>query len=318
MKRERVGVIGVGPIGGILAAHLAKSGVDVVAVDVIEPLIKKIKEGGIRVTGPATEKTYGEILVRLKDATTSLDALKEAETVFVCTKTTVLDSVVKSLKRVWQEGKTLISFQNGIDPEESLSEVAGRENTLRVVVNYAGNAVEDGVYKMNWFNPPNYVGALTKEAKRKAEKIAKLLTSVKLLTEAVDDIKKYAFEKTALNATLCPICALTGQTMGAAMANEDSRRLVVEILKEARKVGEAMGLKFEHSLDDWLKYLSAGGPHKPSLAVDLEAGRKTEIDFMNGKIVEYGRKFGIPTPYNDSMLWSVRARENQILSSKER
>jgi 2-dehydropantoate 2-reductase len=316
MKRNRVAVVGAGPIGGILAGHLARSGIQVVAVDVIEPLVRKIGERGIKVTGPAAEKTYGEFLVKLKGSTTSFDVLKDAETVFVCTKTTVLNSVVKSLKSVWQEGKTLISFQNGIDPEENLAEVAGRENTLRVVVNYAGNAVEDGVYKMNWFNPPNYIGALTKDSKKEAQEIAEMLSNARLLTETVDDIKKYAFEKTALNATLCPICALSGQTMGEAMADEDARNLVIEILKEARKVGEAMGFKFEHSLDDWINYLSAGGPHKPSLAVDLDAGRRTEIDFMNGKIVEYGRRLGIPTPYNDSMVWCVRAKEHQVTTSK--
>ncbi len=311
-----VGVVGVGPIGGILSAHLAKSGVDVIVVDVVEPLIARVKEQGIHVTGPASEKTYGEFAVKVKEASVSFDALADAGYVFVCTKTIVLDAVVDSLKPVWTEGKTLISFQNGIDPEDVLAQVAGRDNTLRVVVNYAGNVVEHGVCKMNWFTPPNHISALTEAGRAKAEEIAQILSDAKLTTDVVDDVKKYAFEKTALNATLCPICALTGQTMGEAMADEDAKLLVLEILKEAREVGEAQGWQFEHTIEDWMKYLSAGGPHKPSLAVDLDAGRKTEIDFMNGKITEYGRKLGIPTPYNDSMVWSVRATERRIRSGK--
>lgn len=317
MSSLSVSVVGVGPIGGILSAHLAQSGVDVVVVDIIEPLIEKIKSDGICITGPASDKTYGEFKTRVKDASTSFKVLDKTDIVFVCTKTTVLDAVVDSLKPVWEKGRVLVSFENGIDPEEKLAEVAGRGKTLRVVVNYAGNAVEFGVYKMNWFTPPNYIGALTEDGRGDAIKVAEMLNRAKLTTEVVDDIKKHAYEKTALNATLCPICALTGQTMGEAMADEDSRKLVVEILKEARAVGEACGWSFEHTLDDWLGYLQKGGPHKPSMAVDLDAGLRTEIMFMNGKITEYGRKYGIPTPYNDSMVWSVLAKERKVRSMKK-
>jgi len=317
MSGFTVGVVGVGPIGGILSAHLAKSGVDVFVVDIIEPLIERIKSDGIRLTGPASEKTYGEFEQKVKGAFTSPDVLRDVDVVFVCTKTTVLDAVVGSLKPVWKEGKVLVSFENGIDPEEKLAEVAGRDKTLRVVVNYAGNAVEYGVYKMNWFTPPNYIGALTETGRDDAARVAEMLSNAKLTTEVVDDIKKYAFEKTALNATLCPICALTGQTMGEAMADENSYRLVVEILKEARAVGEAEGWSFEHTLEDWLGYLKKGGPHKPSMAVDLDAGLRTEIMFMNGKVVEYGRKHNIPTPYNESMVWSVLAKEGKVRSMKK-
>ncbi len=308
---ERVVVVGVGPIGGVLSAHLAKAGVEVTVVDVIPEIVEKVRADGITVTGPAAEKTHGEFTTGVAGAVSDFAEAPEAEVVFVCTKTTVVEAVASSLKKAWRSGALLVSFQNGIDPEEVLAEVAGRDATLRVVVNYAGNARAPGVYAMNWFSPPNYVGALSEAGRPGAERVAKMLNDARLTSTVVDDIKKYAYEKTALNATLCPICALTGMTMGEAMADDGARELVRGILEEARAVGEAVGWSFEHTFDDWMDYLSKGGPHKPSMAVDMDAGRRTEIYFMNGKICEHGRRVGVPTPYNDSMYWTVLARERK-------
>jgi len=308
----RVAVVGVGPIGGILSAHLLRAGNEVVVVDIIDQILERATKDGLQVSGPAADKTWGPFEAKPTAAVKHVRDAGPVEAVFVCVKTTAQKPVAESLQGSIPEDAIVISFQNGIDPEDLLAQVVGAERTLRVVVNYAGNAVEPCVYKMNWFNPPNHIGALTPAGRPHAEKIADLLNSARLTTDVVDDIKKFAFEKTALNATLCPICALTGMTMGEAMADPDTRKLVLEILKEARAVGEAYGWTFEHTLDDWMRYLEAGGPHKPSLAVDLDAGRPTEIYYMNGKICEHGRRLGIPTPYNDAMFWTVLGKERKV------
>lgn len=308
----RVAVVGVGPIGGILSAHLLKAGNEVIIVDIVEEILRKALERGLSVSGPASSKTYGDFTIKPSAAVKDVRALDSIEVVFVCVKTTAQKAVAKTFEGVLPPETVVVSFQNGIDPEDLLAEVVGVERTLRVVVNYAGNAVEHCTYRMNWFNPPNYVGALVEEGRPYAEYVAQLLNQARLTTKVVDDIKKHAFEKTALNATLCPICALTGMTMGEAMADPDTRRLVLEILKEARVVGEKMGWTFEATIDDWMRYLEKGGPHKPSLAVDLDAGRPTEIHYMNGKICEHGRRVGVPTPYNDAMYWTVLGKERKV------
>lgn len=309
----RIGVIGIGPIGGILSAHLANAGEQVFIADIDRGILSAAMDGGLKVTGPAANKVGGEFTARPAGAFSSISEAGELDAVFVCTKTTVQDSVASALKKTWRRGTTLISLQNGIDPEEMLAEVAGRENTLRVVVNYAGHMIEPCKYSVNWFTPPNYIGALTEKGLdlSRCETISNLLTRARLTTKTVDDIKKRAYEKTALNSSLCPVCTLTGLTMGEAMAMPKTRSLVIELLKEAAAIAERMGWKFEHTMDDWLKYLEAGGPHKTSMAEDMNAGRKTEILFMNGKLCEYGKKLGVPTPYNNAMVWAILGKESK-------
>ena len=308
----RIAVIGAGPIGGILSAHLIRAGNEVVVVDIIEEIARRAEEVGLKVTGPAAGKTWGDFTAKPAAAVKHIRDAGNPEVVFVCVKTTAQEAVAQSLEGSIPDDTVVVSFQNGIDPEDVIADEVGRRRTLRVVVNYAGNATDFCTYRMNWFNPPNHIGALVDEGRPNAERVCQLLCEARLTTDVVDDIKKFAFEKTALNATLCPICALTGMTMGEAMADPDTRRLVVEILKEARAVGEKQGWVFQNSLDDWIRYLEAGGPHKPSLAVDMEAGRATEIYYMNGKICEHGRRLGVPTPYNDAMFWTVMGKERKV------
>lgn len=305
----RIGVIGAGPVGGILAAGLARAGNEVCLVDVDARILSAAKGEGLRIAGPAAEKIAGPFTVRPADAVSDISKAGTLDVVFVCVKTTVQEAVAATLKKVWSPGTILVSFQNGIDPEEVLAEVAGRDNTLRAVIYYAGHVVKPGTYEVNFFNPPNFVGALTEKGLRPSKAIAELLSEARLTTAAVDDIKKRAYEKTALNATLCPICVLTGLTMGEAMAVPDIRKLVREILGEAWAIAGKMGWTFERTMDDWMRQLEAGGAHRTSMAEDMSAGRKTEISFMNGKICEYGEKLGVPTPYNNAMTWAILGKE---------
>lgn len=305
----RIGVIGAGPVGGILAAHLARAGEEVCVVDVDPGLLAAARERGIEVTGPAAEKVAGPFTARVADACADFSAAGRFDAVFVCVKTTAEEAVAAALKKAWRGGTVLVSFQNGIDPEDVLAGVAGEEHTLRVIVNYAGHMVEPGVYSLNWFTPPNFIGALNEKGRPHQDVVAKLLCDARLTTAAVDDVKKYAYEKTALNAALSPVCALTGQTMGEAMALPETRRLVVELLREARAVAAKRGWAFDHTVDDWLRYLEAGGAHRPSMAKDVDAGRRTEIASMNGKICELGGRLGVPTPYNYAMTWAILGRE---------
>ena len=308
----KIGVVGAGAMGGILAAHLIKSGAEVTVIDVDEKLLDKAAREGLSITGPAVNKIRGEFTAKPAATISDISKLGPVDFIFVCVKTTVLDIVASNLKKAWKPGTVLISFQNGIDPEDKLAEVAGRDDTLRVVINYAGHVVKPCVYSVNWFTPPSYIGALTDKGSAHAEKVSKILNEAGITTEMVDDIKKSAFQKTAMNAAMCPVCTLTGQTMGEVMKLPETRQLIVELLNETMAIAEKMNWKLDHSVDDMLRYLEAGGPHKTSMAEDMNAGRKTEVVYMNGKVCDYGKKLGVPTPYNNAMRIAVLGKEQQI------
>jgi 2-dehydropantoate 2-reductase len=107
--------------------------------------------------------------------------------------------------------------------------------------------------------------------------------------------------------------------MREAMTNPDTYQLVVEILKEGIQVAEAAGYRFPPDfLEFCIQYLNKAGYHKPSMRVDVEAGRKTEIDYLSRKIVQYGQKHGIPTPVNSTVTRLIKGVEHAIEETKKR
>jgi len=308
MKEYRFGVVGVGPVGGIMAGHLANAGHDVTLVDVLKPHLDEIKKSGLSITG------FKELRVPFpeKNLCYHTDDMigKDMDYIFISVKASILPQILPMLKNVAKPGTTFISLQNGLDNEELIAEVFGSENTLRIVVNYAGNLIDNGKVRMSFFNAPNYVGMIDPAAENKARSLAKIITSSDLETVFTEEIKKYEWEKIILNAALSPVCALTRRTMKQMMTFKETRDLAEAIIREGIEVAAANGIKFKSNfLEFCMGYLDNAGHHRTSMHVDIEKGNLTEIDFINNKIVTYGKTKGIPTPYNSAIVSLIKGSE---------
>ena len=308
MEKFKFGIVGVGPVGSIMGAHLAKAGYDVTLVDVLKAHMDEIKKNGLSITG------FKELNVPFseKNICYGIDELnnKDVDVIFISVKASVLPQVLPMLKTVVKPGTTFVSLQNGLDNENLIADVFGKENTLRIVVNYAGNLIENGMVRMSFFNAPNYIGMIDSKAEKKAKTIAEVISKADLETAFTPEIKKFEWEKIILNAALSPVCALTRRTMKQMMELEDTRSLVEAILREGIEVAEANDVHFG---PDFLKfcmdYLDKAGHHRTSMHVDIEKKNPTEISFINEKIVEYGKAKGIPTPINSTIVSLVRGSE---------
>ncbi|MFQ5979353.1 MAG: ketopantoate reductase family protein [Candidatus Heimdallarchaeota archaeon] len=305
------GVIGVGPSGGILAAYLARSGERVVGVDVFEEHVESIKNDGLHISG------FAELTANLADCFCSISELagREFDVIFVSTKASVLEPVIGDLEKIYSEIGTpaVISHQNGIDTEKRLALTFGKENSLRTVINYAGNFVEKGHLRMNFFSPPNYIGGPQEDL---ARKVSEDLTKAGLETEFTDDIQHYVWEKSILNASMSALCAVTRQTMREALDFAPTEHLTRDLLTEAIAVAKAAGQDYGANFVEWcMNYLNKAGDHKTSMLVDVLNQNKTEIDYINGKIVEYGKEHGVPAPVNETIVALIKATENQYQRS---
>ncbi len=309
--KSTVGVIGLGPIGSILSAHLAKSGVDVVVQDAMPNMRQKVKRDGLNISGIVS------LSAKIPKVADSIPELARfgAEIVFIITKACYLKDIVPELRQIYTPEMKIISFQNGLDNERFIAAQMGIDTAYRAVINYAGNIAGPGNAVMNWFQPPNYIGVLHKNqysTDETTKKIAGMLTEAGLKTEESSDVKKYVWEKTILNAALCSICGVTGQTMKEAMQFEHSRKLAVEILEEGLNVARKDGYDFgSEALAHFTAYLEKGGAHKPSMLIDIEHKRPTEVDFMTGAIAKYGEKYKIPTPVNSTFTRLIKTIENR-------
>ncbi len=312
-KKTKVGIIGLGPIGMTLAVHLQEAGCEVLICDNDRIKTNQIRNEGIRLENIMQKSA------RFSSIYSSSAELfqQNPHYVFICLKTYQVEGLLKEIPDA--NTSVFISAQNGIDVENMLSDKFGEKRTMRMVINFAGNLSAPNVVKATFFNPPNYIASLDDSTKNLAEEITALLNKVGLTTKTINsfELTKCAWEKTILNAALSPLCGIGRFTMAEAMEFPDTIELVEQIIAEAIEVAEAEKIRFpDDFIRNCLRYLKKGGNHFPSLAGDLMNHRQTEIDYMNGKIVEYGRKYYIRTPLNLSMVNMVKAMTQKNIISQ--
>jgi 2-dehydropantoate 2-reductase len=302
----RIGVVGIGPVGAVLGAHFIEAGAFVVLCDLVHQKMDSIKKKGVVL------KYKFEKKVKVAEVCYSIPELEmyDLDVVILSVKTPALQKVVSQLKEIATDKMFVVVAQNGIDNEVIVAREFGDQKTLRMVINYAGNISENKVH-VSFFNPPNYLAPLMPEGEEIAQKLVDMLNSVDLITEIPEDIIDHVWQKAILNAALSAVCAITRKTMKEVMDFPMTLDLVEAIIDESVRIAEKeridLGKKFRRFS---VRYLKNAGHHRPSMLVDLENGHRTEIDRLNGKIVDYGRKHYLPTPLNQSVTALVHLLEH--------
>jgi len=307
MPEHNIAVIGAGPVGSIMAAYLAHNQENVFLIDIRKELIDAVEKNGITLIGGRDN-----FVVRMKGTGYSTASLSQfnADYIFIAVKFNFLDPLLEEIKPIFKPAQKIVIIQNGIDNEDSAAKKLSRNDILRFVINYAGMIIQPGTVKMSFFNPPNYIGALSPENEPVANEIAKFIEEAGLETLFTPDIKRYEWKKTILNAGLMPVCAATGLTMMEAMETKETRYLCEQILVESIQVAKKVGYEYESNfLENCLAYLDDAGNHKPSTLMDLEAGNPIEYIFQ--PIIDYGKKINSPTPFLESLTKIVRTLEKQ-------
>ncbi|MCF8256587.1 MAG: 2-dehydropantoate 2-reductase [Flavobacteriales bacterium] len=311
----KVAVIGLGPVGMILAVKLQEAGCEVALCEANTTKADMIRTEGLELQNVITAHA------RFGMVCSSIAELEDwdADYLFFALKSNHTAHAVKQAEVLNTEKLTVVSAQNGIDVEQLLVAGFGESKTLRLVINFAGNTTAPNATRVTFFNAPNYLASINDTATGRATELAALLSSVNLETKAVDsfELVKRAWEKTILNASLSPLCGVSRLTMEEAMTDPDTVELIEQIIKEGIDVAEAEKIRFpDDFLRQCMRYLKKGGDHFPSLAVDLINNRPTEIDYFNGKIVEYGRKHYVRTSLNLAMTNMVKAMTSKNVLSR--
>jgi len=304
----------MGPVGTILASHFMEAGLDVAICDLDKMKMNLIRTEGVILEGVVNRKKY------FKKVFTSVEEFESfnPDLLVVSVKTTHLPSLMKEIIKLNNSETGVVCAMNGIDVEQMISEVIGESRTFRMVLNFAGNLVAPNITKVTFFNPPNYIASVDDSRKAEADEIANILNAVFLDTHSINsfELLKCVWEKTILNSSLSALCAVGRMTIKEAMSNPDTVELIEQVIDEAVEVAATEKIMFD---DDFirkcLRYLHKAGNHFPSLAVDLLNNRPTEIDYMNGKIVEYGRKHYIRTSLNLTFTNMVKAMSDKAYTT---
>lgn len=299
-------VVGAGPVGCIVAAFLAKGGYDVTLCDVFPELLKPALNPGIVIEGA---ENLQQAVTR---TCTSIDDLadKVPDVIILTVKANALPLISSAIEGFYKEGVYVISWQNGIDTEAVIAQTLGKKPVMRAVVNYGCGLVKPGHVRMPFHHPPHFLQELDPESAHAAVAIAEIFTKCGLPTSHTDKITSMVWRKAILNSCMNPVCAVTGLTMSQAMNDPIVFQIIDALVKECVSVARAneidLGWDFYPNA---MEYMGKAGDHKPSMLIDIENRRRTEIDFMNGKFVEYGRQAGMETPYNKTLRALVKALE---------
>jgi 2-dehydropantoate 2-reductase len=311
LKKHRVGIVGLGPVGSILGAYLVRSGLRVYGVELNDVRAEQVNRDGLLIRGFAELQEKPE---RCFSTLAELSEVEDLRVVFICTKTWALPDLMPVFADLeWPENMRVVAAMNGIGPEDFVGEYISKDRVCRGVINYAGNQDPSGMTMMNWFHPPNLLGPASERAPERMSEVAEMLTETGLTTLSVShhEMKKAAFFKAIVNSALNALCAAHGLTMERAMQLKHTRSTARVLLREGLTVAGLVGYNYgEDALDTCIKYLEGGGDHHPSMWFDLKDRQPTEIEFINGKIVKIGRMFhGVDVGHNTFFTGAIVTQE---------
>jgi 2-dehydropantoate 2-reductase len=302
---KKVLIVGCGAIGSLFAAHLAKGGeVEVYAFDVSREHIEAINQKGLRLSGAA------DVRARLAKAATDPAELPVCDYGIVATKAIHTASAIKAAARCFDRNSAVCSVQNGVGNEEIIAEHV--TYVIRGTTFPAGHMVEPGHVGFD-IEGDTWVGPFepTRTPSLRVEELAGLLKRGGMNTIALPDARGAQWTKLIFNAATNPVGALTRLHHGAATRLPATGELFEALIVEGEAVAKAMGIELHGNPRDLVaKGANAPGKHNSSMLQDVLAQRNTEVDFMNGAIVKWGEKFGVPTPLNRAMYALIKGLEH--------
>jgi 2-dehydropantoate 2-reductase len=300
----RVCVVGCGAVGSLFAASLAQlEDVEVWAYDLDAEHVRAIAEHGLRLSGAGA-------LVGRPHATTDASELPPCELGIVATKSMHTDAAIGAAAHAFVNG-AVCSVQNGIGNEETIAEHVPR--VIRGTTFPAGRIVAPG--HVQWdVKGDTTIGPFepSPAAMAEVERLAGACTRAGLPTNAVADARGPQWRKVIFNAATNPVGALTGLTHGRVCEDSGLRRLVSGLVDEGKAAAAAQQIVLDADPEELIDYAArpeVAYEHKASMLQDVEARRQTEIDYLNGGIVRFGREHGVATPLNEAATALIKGLE---------
>lgn len=319
----RAAIYGAGSLGTILGAYITKNGGRIELINRNKAHVEALRNNGARVTGTV------EFSQPVK-AYTPDEMSGEYDIIFLMTKQQQNNEVVTYLKKFLAEDGVIVTLQNGI-PELQIGDIIGEERVLGCTVAWGATMKEPGVCELT--SAPDSLtfslGSLQVEPNAHIKEVKALLE----LMGPVEIDRNFIgsrWSKLLINSAFSGMSAVLGCTFGEAAGNKASRRIVQALIKESIDVCAAGNIHIEPVQGkDIVKLLDYKGrikkaisffiipiairKHaklKASMLQDLEKGKKTEVDAINGVVSTFGRKVNTPTPMNDKVVEIIHRIEN--------
>jgi 2-dehydropantoate 2-reductase len=301
---------GGGAMGGLIGGSLQEAGHNVTLIDVSQDAVNAINSKGLTIEQKSGESRT--IRVRASSDPSSLGTMDYVINFVKCYHT---ENAVSGAKPIIGDKTTVLTLQNGWGNAPKIAGIVGEEKVLVGVSYHSATLTEPGNV-LHTGKGMTFVGELNGQQSERLKKITDAFARAGLDVTPTDNVLKVVWSKLALNACTLPTSALLRFYAHQLVEHEGTLELMRCILREVVAVAQAQNIEMDYN-ERWeaitsLLKKAVGG--KASMLQDVEKSRRTEIDVINGAIVEAGKRTNIPTPYNDTMVYLVKALEQTFNS----
>jgi len=295
-------IMGAGSLGCLLGGYLAHADHEVSMVDVVPERVAAIQAHGIVVEG-----VRGDFEARAR-AAEAPDG-PPADLVIVCVKAQDTDRAAATLAEHLGDRTLVLTLQNGLGNLEKLTHQVPRERILAGVTSLGATLLAPGRV-LHAGDGETVVGSPAGGATPAAQTVARLLSDARIETRAVDDVQSHIWSKLCVNAGINALTALVRVRNGRLL--EGSAERVLELaVRECAAVATSSGIALDpdamlHRVREVARLTAS---NRSSMLADVLAGRRTEVDAINGAVVHRGAEVGVPTPVNETLTHLIHALE---------
>ncbi len=302
-------ILGAGALGSLIGARLSKTEVRTTLYSTDERHMQAIQKNGLHV-----EELDGSTQSFPLTACSSLQAVQgKADVVLVTVKSYATDEAVASILDRCSPSTLFLTLQNGIGNWEKIAQTAGRERVLLGTTAQGATLLEPGRIRHGG-NGPTFMGETQGPPSSRVESLVKIFRQAGLDTRSSEVMERLIWEKLMVNVGINAITALTAIRNGMIAELEPGRALsrsaVLEALQVARVKGFSLG---EEMVERVLTVARATAVNRSSMGQDVDRRKRTEIDAINGAIVQFADEADIPVPVNRTLTQLIQVMESNYL-----
>ncbi len=303
--------IGAGALGCSIGGVLAAGGSEVVLVDRFQAHVDAINASGLKIRVGDEEKT-----VRIK-AYSDSQGIGPVDLVIILVKSVHTRAAIESAAPIIGEHTMVMSIQNGLGHEEILAEVAGRERVLAAKTYVGGVFLGPGHIISGSRGKQTYIGELDGQLTPRLQAVVDEFNRAGLLTTASTNIYGTMWDKLLVNVATGALCAITRLPYGGLYSVPEIADCALAAVSEGITVAKSSNIRLTSEDPQYFWRLAAEGlppEFKTSMLQSLEKGEMTEVDFINGSVIRWGQRSGIPTPVNQTLVACTKGIERWMSS----
>ena len=305
----KIAIVGTGAMGSVYAGLLGKAGHEVWAIDIRQEHIDAIRRSGLTVTGASGSYVVDSLHV----GHTPEDA-GACDIWVIATKAQQVQEVAAGISPLLRPDSVVMALQNGLGSGERVALQVPERHILIGIAEGFGSSIPAPGHVHHEGMRLIRIGELQGGLTERVQRVEQVWREAGFNVKAFADVSLMIWEKFLCNVTLSAPCAVFDLTVGELMDNPESWAVALGCTMEAYRVGVAKGVRF--SFDDPRLYVTefaATIPNaSPSMRLDHLARQRSEVDVINGQVVELSRQLGVSAPYNETLCAILRQRESRF------